>query len=406
MKNRVVITGLGPVTQLGIGIEAFTKHLKENRQDLITKIPNEIKQARGIKANYYVPAVDIGKSFGKNMFLLSQENSRVASLAAQLAIENAHLNISEDNEIPVIFGIGIGDLSESFKNYVKFNATNRLDRFISPKSMPNAPVAWIAINNHLHGGNFTINAACASGTYAIGEAYRKIADGYADTVVCGGMEWLKEKSFVIPKSFEVLGILDNSKDGRPRPFQKTRTGLLFNEGTACALVLEDYEKAKQRGATIFAEICGFETSMDATSIVAIENSGKNIERMLRKLIKNEPIDYYNAHGTGTVLNDDVESRVFKNIFGLDKSKQPLINSTKGLLGHTFGASGAIEAVICAIALKEGYIHSNIIDSPIENLNLVEKPLSNEIINSAVSTSFGFGGHNGALLFKKVGDDNV
>ena len=145
--------------------------------------------------------------------------------------------------------------------------------------------------------------------------------------------------------------------------------------------------------------------MDDYSIVAIEESGAVIEKMLRKLTSGKRIDYYNAHGTGTILNDKVESEVFKRIFGEDVKNQPMINSTKGLLGHTFGASGAIEAMVCAIAIKYGIVHPNLIDRPIENLNLVSEVKTNQEVNTAISASFGFGGHNAALLFEKVEGKN-
>lgn len=402
MKNRVVVTGLGPVTQIGIGKKEFLDSLSRDNTGIIQKIPDEIREKYRIKTTHYIPHVEIPKDdLEKGMRLFSNLNSQIVVLASKLAICDSGIKIEEENEIPVILGLGIGDLSGGFKNYEKYMSHKKMDRFASPKNMPNAPAAWISIVNKLYGENFVLNAACASGTYAIGESYRRIRDGYSDVVICGGTEWLQEDSFSILKNFEGLGILDKSPDGKPRPFQKNRSGLLINDGTACCLVLESLEKAEERNAHIYAEITGFTSAMDAFSVVAIEESGKTIEKMLRKLIKGTKIDYYNAHGTGTILNDKVESEVFKRIFGEDITKQPFINSTKGILGHTFGASGAIEAVVCALAISEGIVHGNIVEKPIDNLNLLAKSRKNLSINSAVSASFGFGGHDGAILMEAV-----
>ena len=406
MKNRVVITGIGPVTQLGIGKDEFIKNLLSGKRKFSQKIPEDTKEKYPVNVDYYVLAVKLtNEQTDRKIKLFSNINSQVVALASKLAIEDSGITIPEDNEILAILGLGVGDLSSGFKNYEKFITEGKMDRFGAPKVMANAPASWISITNHLHGECYVINAACASSTNAIGEAYLKIADGHADTVVCGGTEWLQDDKFSIIKLLEGLKVFDSSPDGLPRPFQETRSGLLLNEGTACCLVLENYETAKKRGAEIYAEVTGFAASMDAYSIVAIEESGAVIEKMLRKLTSGKRIDYYNAHGTGTILNDKVESEVFKRIFGEDVKNQPMINSTKGLLGHTFGASGAIEAMVCAIAIKYGIVHPNLIDHPIENLNLVSEVKTNQEVNTAISASFGFGGHNAALLFEKVEGKN-
>lgn len=401
MRNkRVVITGIGPVCQLGIGKKAFIHGLLHPTNNYIKRIPEHYRKIHNLSTKFYVPATHFNYKQNNGMNFLSQNNSAIASLAAELAIKDAKLPIPRDNNISTILGISIGDFSGSFSNYKMYLSKNRTDKLFAPKSMPNAPAAWIAINNNLHGDNYVINSACASGTNAIGKAYRKISNGYCNAAICGGSEWLKDTDFTILKSFEELGVLDSSSDGRPRPFQLNRSGFLFNEGSACCLTLENYESAKKRHAHIYAEITGYEASMDAFSVLAIDKKGTTIIHMLKNLIGNKHIDYYNAHGTGTKLNDKVEANTIQNVFG-NKSNQPLINSTKGLLGHTFGASGALEAAICAIAIRYGIIHGNITNNPIPNLNLVNKLQTNTNINTAVSASFGFGGHNGSLLFEEA-----
>lgn len=289
----------------------------------------------------HVPAVTLPSNIiDRKIRLFSNYNSQIAVLASKLAIEDSGIAIPETNEIPVILGQGIGDLGSSFKNFENHISGKRMDRFAAPKIMSNAPSAWISIVNKLYGENQIVNAACASSTNAVGESFRKIADGYASIVICGGTECLQDNKFTTMKILEGLGVFDNSKNGQPKPFHHSRSGMLMNEGAACCLVLEEYEHAKSRKAHIYAEITGFESAMDAHSIVAIDESGLIIEKMLRKLIGENNVDYYNAHGTGTVLNDKVESTVFKKIFGENIKKQPIINSTKGnIRPHVWGKWG-------------------------------------------------------------------
>lgn len=341
MKKRVVITGLGPVTQLGIGKDSFVENLIKGNFDFIKKIPSSVKKEYELTTSFYVPAVTLPSNIiDRKIRLFSNYNSQIAVLASKLAIEDSGIAIPETNEIPVILGQGIGDLGSSFKNFENHISGKRMDRFAAPKIMSNAPSAWISIVNKLYGENQIVNAACASSTNAVGESFRKIADGYASIVICGGTECLQDNKFTTMKILEGLGVFDNSKNGQPKPFHHSRSGMLMNEGAACCLVLEEYEHAKSRKAHIYAEITGFESAMDAHSIVAIDESGLIIEKMLRKLIGENNVDYYNAHGTGTVLNDKVESTVFKKIFGENIKKQPIINSTKGnIRPHVWGKWG-------------------------------------------------------------------
>jgi 3-oxoacyl-[acyl-carrier-protein] synthase II len=213
--------------------------------------------------------------------------------------------------------------------------------------MPNSPAAWVSICFGIHGQSHTINASCASGTCAVGEAFRRIRDGYDHTVLCGGVENLKESSGAIMRGFDMLGALTKSPDGIPRPFSKNRSGFLFSEGGACMLVLESLEHARARNAPIYAEILDYQACSDAANIVQIEKTGTRITLMLREICRTRRIDYLNAHGTGTETNDAVEEAVIQTIFG-DANTQPLVNSTKGILGHTFGTSGALEAAVTAI----------------------------------------------------------
>lgn len=401
MKKRVVVTGIGPVTALGIGKDEFFKNLMDPKR-IIKEIPNSIIEKHRIKSKFYVPTpkLDINKiDVEGKMHSLAAENSYLGVLAGQLAIEDSKININSENNIPVIMGIGIGHFNESFQNYNNYVLGKQVNRMIAPITMPNAPAAWISILLNLQGENHVINAACASSTVAIGEAYRKITNGYADTVLCGGLEYLKEDNGAYIKNFDLLTVLTQSKTGEPMPFSKERSGFLFNEGSSCCLILEEYEKAIKRGATIYCEITGYNASCDAHSIILMQQNGKRIKKMIEELIGNNKVDYYNAHGTATILNDKVEAQIITEIFG-NIDKQPHINSTKGVIGHSFGASGAIEAAVCAYSIKNNILHGNNIENPLESLKLVYKP-TRDIINCAVSASFGFGGHNASLMFHKI-----
>jgi 3-oxoacyl-[acyl-carrier-protein] synthase II len=217
-------------------------------------------------------------------------------------------------------------------------------------------------------------------------------------VLTGGVECLHDPYGAIMRGFDALGALTQSQDGHPQPFSRNHSGFLFAEGGACLLVLEELEHAHRRHAPIYAEIVDYRANSDASNIVQLDPEGKQIIRLLRELSSSGPIDYLNAHGTGTVANDTVESQAIQTVFG-NRNVQPLINSTKGILGHTFGASGAIEAAVAALSVARGSIHGNLTSDPMPDLNL---PLdtANTPVEQALSVSYGFGGHNGGLLFRK------
>jgi len=318
-------------------------------------------------------------------------------ISAAIALNDANIKAVE-KATSVIMGVGMGSVEDTYSAYEAHNSGGRFNRMSVALCMPNSVAAWISIVYGLNGQNYTINTACASSTNAIGEAYQKILNGYSDIVICGGVECLKDSSGTTMRSFDVLSTLTKDLNGNPRPFTKGRSGFLYSEGGACTLILEELEHALNRGADIYTEVCNYSTNCDGYNIIMMPNSGDNCKEMLIKLIKEEKIDYYNAHGTGTTLNDHVEEKIIKDIFG-DLENQPYINSTKGILGHNIGACGAMEAAICALSIKNGVIHSNDIEDPIEGLNLVRETTYTDI-NSAISASFGFGGHNAGLLFKK------
>jgi len=421
MSKRVVITGLAPITSIGIGKDEFFNNLI-NLKTNIQKLPDSFNKKYKFKTGFYVPEPDVKlEDFEiSSVFNTIVGNASKISIAAtKLALMDAGFEINKKDKLfyldskydfAIILGVGIGNLDISFKSHVAHSFENRDDifdiigkklrynRMVIPLTMPNSTSAWLSILFGINGMNYTLNASCASGTYAIGDAFEKIQDGKHKIVITGGVECLNDYSGSIMRGFDTLGALTKSEDGIPMPFSKKRSGFLFNEGACCIIILEELDHALERGAEIYAEIIDYESNSDAYSIVQIEESGHNIIKLIKKLIKNKKIDYINAHGTGTTTNDEIEAKVIQEIFG-DKNNQPYINSTKGIIGHSIGASGALEAAVTALSIKKGIIHNNLIEDPIDNLN-VNTDTAKIDIEYAISTSYGFGGHNGAILFKR------
>jgi 3-oxoacyl-[acyl-carrier-protein] synthase II len=282
----------------------------------------------------------------------------------------------------------------------------RLNPLAVSMLIPNAGAASLGIRYSLAGQNSTICASCSSGTIAIGQAYRQIADGKLDVALAGGSEALNDPHGALFRGFDGAGTLVRDCDPPEkanRPFDRSRSGFLFSEGGSTILVLERLDHARERGAPILAEIIGFEESFDAHSMMAIQDTGAQITAMLRNLLQQaklrpEDVDYLNAHGTGTQLNDEVETGIIGDVFG----KDVLVNSTKSLVGHMIGASGALEAAVAALSVREGRTHAcSNLDEPIRDLSFVREgtPVDREI-RVAISQSFGFGGHNASLALRR------
>jgi len=415
VKRRVVITGIGPATSIGIGKQDFSAGIF-GLKTCLAEIPRSYEQNYTFKSRYFVPKpkfslTDLG--FHKSVEGMMEEAARLSVLCTKLALEDAGFQISDGEKYRqveglencgTIIGIGMSSLQTAFDSYIAHMAdpekSNKLrfNRMVIPMLMTNSPAAWISILFGLKGFSYTLNASCASGSYALGEAYRTISEGRCDVILTGGVEALAEKNGAIMRGFDMLSTLTRAEDGSPQPFSQQRSGFLFNEGAGCVLVLEELDQARSRGADIYAEIVGYEAGSDTYSIVQMDPSGDNIASLFEKIGKGVKVDYLNAHGTGTTTNDDIEAKVIQRIFG-DKSNQPYINSTKGVLGHSIGASGALEAAVIALSIKESKIHGNLTTEPIDNLNLPLETLTTPI-EYALSASYGFGGHNALILFKR------
>jgi 3-oxoacyl-[acyl-carrier-protein] synthase II len=421
MPNRVVITGIGPVTSAGFGRATFFQTVWRHEVE-VRPIPAAFSSRYAFHSPWYIPLPRVNLAdYGIRLLRdgAMQIEDRMTVLGAKLAFEDAGYSVAQQDgrfvvagidEASIIIGTGLGGLQTAFESYLCHsfppgerpaiipNKSSAYNRMVITKTMPNSPAAWASICFGFTGSCHTVNASCASGTYAIGEAFRRIKEGCDSVVLAGGVECLQDPIGAIMRGFDTLGALTQSADGRPRPFDKNRSGFLFAEGGACLLVLEELEQARRRQAKIYAEILDYRANSDAYNIVQIDPEGKQIVRLLRQLSAGRKIDYLNAHGTGTVPNDTVETRAIQAVFG-HQFTQPLVNSTKGILGHTFGASGAIEAAVTAWSVSRDTVHGNLIGNPVDNLNLPLDPVTGPI-EYALSVSYGFGGHNGGLLLGK------
>lgn len=395
--RRVVITGLAPLFPIGQGKEEFFRNLLDGHI-VMKEIPDGYCYGE-IASKWYVPYPEIDFSAYdrkiQKMTAMSPKNASTSFISALLAVKDAGLEKLND-DTGVFWGLGAPNITEINRILNNASVQRPLHPCSIPMMMPSSASAWIAVMLGLHGENMVCSTACASGTTAVGHAYQYIQSGKSDMAVCGGSECFCGDGGAILKAFDVLGAVSGSADGYPRPFSENRSGFLYSEGGACALILEEYESAVLRGADIYAEITGYESCCDGYHIVQMPDNADNIINMIQKLVGDDVVDYYNAHGTGTVVNDRNEAEMIKKLFGT----KTYVNSSKGILGHTIGASGAVETAICAYSIKHGIIHRNITDSPIDGINL---PLENvrADINVAVSSSFGFGGNNSAIKLKKV-----
>ncbi|MBN1699340.1 MAG: beta-ketoacyl-[acyl-carrier-protein] synthase family protein [Spirochaetales bacterium] len=418
--KRVVVTGIGAVTSLGTGREALFSSLLAGKRSG-EPVPEEFEKSYRLSSRFYVsfPESDLTAYGITSPYLrIMQEEDRCAVLASKLAIEDAGFSLRQKNkyftcdgliQCGIVLGTGFSGLDTAFISYcahrcgekgVSGNGKNPVyNRMVIPRLMPNSIAAWVSIFFGITGGSSTLNASCASGTVAVGRAFRLIRDGYYPSVLAGGVECLKESSGALMRGFDMLGALTTSEDGNPRPFSRKRSGFLFSEGGGCVLVLEELDHARGRGADVYAEIIDYRENSDAWNIVQIEPSASRIIGLLSALKGKRKIDYINTHGTGTETNDATEALAIRKVF--DEKERPLTNSTKALLGHTIGASGAIEAAVTALSIKNGTVHGSPVDDPLD-IAIAQETVHLPITH-AISTSYGFGGHNAGLLFRRCDD---
>lgn len=406
MKKRVAVTGLGVVHSLGTNLETFWSAIKEGKNGIktVTKFDTSDYQTKvGAQIDGFDPTQRIDRKEAKRMDLFTQ----YAIYASMEAVHMAGIDFStiDSYRAGVIIGSGIGGIETLEENCrVLFEkGPKRISPFFVPMMIANIASGQVAIKFGIKGYNACVVTACATANHSIGDAMRVIQNGYADIMISGGAE-----ASISPLGFSgfcaMRAMSENpDPDSACRPFDKNRDGFVMGEG-AGILVLEEYEHAVRRGANILAELVGYGCTCDAYHITAPDPEGDAGAKCLELTLEDagvspDRVGYFNAHGTSTPLNDPLETKVVKRVFG-DKIA---VSATKSMTGHLLGAAGGIEAIITVMALKEGYLPPTINlrePDPECDLDYIPNQGRKQDIEYAISNSLGFGGHNAALLFKK------
>lgn len=407
--NRVVVTGMGAITPIGLNVEEFWNGIKEGKTGF-----SEITQFD--TADYKVKIAGNVKGFeGKNyMDFKSAKRMELfcqyAVAAAKEALEDSGVNLEDEDPYRVgcAVGSGIGSLQAMEREHCKLleKGPGRINPLMVPLMITNMAAGNVSIQFGLKGKSINVVTACATGTHSIGEAYRTIQFGDADIMVAGGGE-----SSITPigiSGFSALTALSNSNDVNrcSIPFDKDRSGFVVGEG-AGVVVLEELEHAKKRGARILAEVVGYGATSDAYHITSPAEDGMGAAMAMKNAVKEakiapEEVFYINAHGTGTHHNDLFETRAIKAAFG-EHSYQMKVNSTKSMIGHLLGAAGAVEFIACILQMNHDYIHQTVgLENTEEELDLdyVKGHGVKQQIQYALTNSLAFGGHNASLLVKK------
>ena len=409
MKRRVVITGMGAVTPIGNTIEEFWNGIKQEKIgiDTITKFDcTDYKVKLAAEVKNFVAKERMDFKSAKRMATFSQ----FAVAAAKEAFEDSKLDMELEDPFRtgVIIGSGIGSLQVVEQTYSQIlnKGPSRVNPLMVPLMISNMAAGNVAIQLGLKGKCTSVTTACATGTHAIGDAFRTIQYGDADVILAGGTE-----SSICPTAvagFTSLTALTTSTDPKKAsiPFDQNRSGFVIGEG-AGVLVLEELEHAQKRGAHIYAELAGYGATCDAYHITSPAEDGNGAAKamllaMEEAKVSPSEIDYINAHGTSTHHNDLFETRAIKLALG-DAAYHVPINSTKSMIGHLLGAAGAVECITCVKSIEEGYIHptvgSEIPDEECDLQYTFGSPIQKEI-RYVLSNSLGFGGHNATLLLKK------
>jgi len=412
LKRRVVITGLGAVTPVGNDVDTFWNNIKAGvcGIDFITKFDiTDFKAKLAAEVKNFDPLLYMDRKDAKRM----EAFSHFAMASATQAVEDAKLDLEaiDKNRFGVVIGSGIGGIETIETEQTKFleKGPSKVQPLFIPKIISNMAAGNVAIKFQARGICTTVVTACATGTNAIGEAYRMIQYGTADLILAGGTE-----ASITPLAiagFTTMTALSRSEDPKRAsiPFDAEREGFIMGEG-AGVLLLEELEHAQKRGARIYAEMVGYGSTCDAYHMTSPSPDGEGAARAMDIAIKEagiepEEVSYINAHGTSTPLNDKFETLAIKTVFGENAGKVP-VSSTKSMTGHLLGAAGAIEGVICVKALEEGFIPPTIgysVPDPECDLDCVPNVGRKAELKYALSNSLGFGGHNAVILMKKWGE---
>ena len=409
-NRRVVVTGLGAVTPVGNSVKESFVNLKNGKNGIepITLFDTaNFKAKLGAEVRNFDPM----EYMERNDVLRTDRYAQFAVAAAQQAVdESGVVGTVQPERFAVYFGTGIGGIGTFETEHTKLleKGPRRVSPLFVPMMIANMAAGMIAIRYDCRGSAMPAVTACASGSNAIGEAMRMIRHGYADAVITGGSEAAINASSIAGfVNMQALSVSDDV-NAASLPFDKRRSGFVIGEG-AVALVLEEYEHAVKRGAKIYGEVCGYGSTCDAYHITAPHPEARGGAQAMKDAMaeagySEKDVVYINAHGTGTPMNDAVETKAIKTALGESAAKNAYISSTKSMTGHMLGAAGAIEAMVCLLALNEGVIPPTInLLEPDEacDLNYVPLKAVKADIDLALSNSLGFGGHNACLAFRKV-----
>lgn len=411
-RRRVVVTGLGVLTSIGIGVDEFWEGLKQGRNGvgLITRFDTtkfDTKFAAEVKN--FNPDNFIDRKAAKRMDLFTQ----YAMATAEMAIKDSGINFEkiDTEKFGVIFGSGIGGmttLEQQHWTYFESKSPRKLSPFFVTMMISDIAAGQISIRFGLKGPNYATTSACATSSHAIADAYMLVQRGSADMMICGGSEAsITEMAIGGFNAMRALSTWNDRYLEACRPFDKDRSGFVMGEG-AGTIILEEYTHAVNRDAKIYAELAGIGLTADAFHITAPAPNGEGAFRSMKEAmrdanVKPEEVDHINAHGTSTPYNDVNETSAIKSAFG-DHAYKMVINSTKSMTGHLLGAAGGVEAVATVLSIVNSNVPPTINltnPDPECDLNYSANKVTNKEINFAISNTFGFGGHNASLLFKKM-----
>jgi len=411
LNRRVVITGLGAITPIGCTVEEYWENLCAGKSGGgvvthldTTEIPSKIA---AMVSNF-----DPLDYFDRKDARKNERFTQFAVIAARQAIRDSGLEVTDENRtrIGAMIGCGIGGLDtieEQHSNLLQ-KGPRRVSPFLIPKIITNMAAGLVAIDLRIQGPNSCVVTACASATHCIGDAYHVVKRGDADVMLAGGTEAAVTVLGLCGfANMHALTTRNDDPQHASRPFDRERDGFLIGEGSGI-VVLEDYEQAKARGARIYAEIVGYGMSCDAYHITAPAPDGEGGRRALQAALNSagvnpEEVDYINAHGTSTMLNDKLETVAIKAVMG-SHAKKVAISSNKSMIGHLLGAAGGVEAIATALTLMNGIIPPTInyeYPDPECDLDYVPNVAREQEVHVALSNSLGFGGHNCTIVMKKI-----
>ena len=403
---RVVVTGMGAVTPIGNNVEEFNAGLKEGKNGIDKITTFDTSDFKAVLAGE-IKGLDVPEAVGKKEARRMDRFTQLAILASEEAWKDSGIVEGQYDpfDVSVYVSSGIGGLSTMEENVRKFieKGPGRVSPFFIPMNIINMAAGEVSIRLKAMGSSFSTVSACASGTHAIGEAFRSIKHGYSKVAVTGGTE-----ASITPMAIAGFANMKalNETDDRTKgsiPFDRDRKGFVMGEG-AGVIVLEELESAVKRGARIYAEIVGYGSTSDAYHITAPHPEGLGGYMAMRKAVEEagitpDKVDYINAHGTSTPMNDQLESKAITRLFG----NEVKVSSTKSMTGHLLGAAGGVEAIASVLSIRDSFIPPTINTENIDeviSVNVVYGKMQEAKVSYALSNSLGFGGHNASILFKE------